>query len=561
VSELLIRGGAVVDGTGAPAYRGDVRVRHGRIVEIGEGLRPEGEAVLDAGGALVAPGFIDIHTHLDPTLFWDPFADPMPQHGVTTVLTGNCSLSLVPLREPDRAGLISLFSYIEDLPSTAFEQGVPWTWQGYAEYSAAQAAGGLAVSSAALIGHSALRTFVMGEAAWERPATGDEIADQCAILEESLSGGAFGLSTSFFDEDANSRRVPPCLADDAELEALLDVLAHHHGILEFVADFGAGFEQARADVERIGRLCRGRSVVATFGVTQSDRDLRRPELLDLAADLQASGSALYPQISPRAVDARINWERSMAFMPMPRSWHALVRSDDETKLRLLQDAEWRELARREWDAAGTGFFPTTRLDKVRLISVTRAEHDAWRTRSFEELARARGGHPSDVLADWVLENDLRPGVLVSGVANSDVDIVSDMIRHPVSVIGLGDAGAHVGMMCAVGDTTLLLTRHVRDRGDLTVEHGVHALTGRLAELFGFRGRGVLAPDAVADITVFALDELDWGTEVLVEDLPGGGERLRRPPGGYRYTVASGVVTQERGELTGARPATVLDARA
>jgi N-acyl-D-aspartate/D-glutamate deacylase len=192
-----------------------------------------------------------------------------------------------------------------------------------------------------------------------------------------------------------------------------------------------------------------------------------------------------------------------------------------------------------------------------LTSVTRPELRAWEGRTLADLIAARGGHASDVLADWVIENDLRPGVVVVGVANGDVDGVGRLLADPDNVVGSSDAGAHLNMLCAAGDTTLLLTRHVRERGDLTLESAVHELTGKAAGIFGLRDRGSVRPGLAADLTVFALEELDWAPDVFVDDLPGGARRLRRPPGGFRYTLANGKITQEQGRISDARPARVL----
>src|SRR5436190_8952 len=204
---LLVRGGMVVDGTGGPARKADVRVTDGVIAEIGPTLAPDGEAELDASGAFVAPGFIDSHTHYDPSLWWDPLLDPMPQHGVTTVVTGNCSLSLTPVRARDRTGASDVFGFIEDIPLDAFATGIPWTWESYAEWRDALAAHGTAVNIAALVGHSNLRTYVMGDEAWERAATADERATIANVLRECLDAGALGLSTSFLDQNRSARIV------------------------------------------------------------------------------------------------------------------------------------------------------------------------------------------------------------------------------------------------------------------------------------------------------------------------------------------------------------------
>jgi len=275
-------------------------------------------------------------------------------------------------------------------------------------------------------------------------------------------------------------------------------------------------------------------------------------------ELRSNGASVWPLISPRTVDLRINWERSMMFMKMPKGWHRVPNAaDDAERRRLLTDPAWRAAAREEWDEVDTGFFPVRDLKRVRLVDVTRPEHERLLGHPMTDLVAERGGHPSDVLADWVLDNDLRPGVLCIGMANFDPAGVAELLAADDVLVSSSDAGAHVQMMCAAGDTTLLLTRHVRDRGDFTLEAAVHELTGKQADVLGLRGRGTVAPGLAADLTVFALEELDWADDVFVDDLPRGARRLRRPAGGYRYTVAAGDLTQEGGTLTGARPAGVL----
>ncbi len=557
MGDLPVRGGTVLDGTGGPGRRGDVRVRDGSIVEVGEGLRPDGEQVVDAAGACVAPGFIDNHTHYDPTLWWDPACDPMPQHGVTSVLTGNCSLSLAPMRPEHRDGVVSVFSFIEDIPSSAFACSVPWTWESYPEYAKALGERTFGLNVAQLVGHSPLRLFVMGDEAWERPATEAERGELAAMLRGCLSAGAFGLSTSFFDEDAHGRPVPSQLADDAEHSALLDVLAEHGRFVEFIP--GLNGPHPLRDVDRLAALSGPRGVVATFnGVFHTSASPQRAQRwLDHCAALQAAGTPIYAQVSPRTLDMRISWDNSLLMMTLKDSWSEVLRARGEEMRRLLADPAWRARARLDWDTNLPRISPLRRLDALRFIAVSKPENEVWLGRSLAELIAARGGHVSDVLADWVLDNDLAPGVVAAGVANEDPAGVAGTLIHPGAVVGNSDAGAHVQMMCASGDTTLLLTRHVRDRGDLTVERAVHELTGRQAELFGFRRRGVIEPGRAGDLVVFALDELHWDPDSFVADLPDGSSRLRRPEGGYRYTIVDGTITQEAGVLTGARPGTLL----
>jgi len=559
MNDLLVRGGMLVDGTGGPARAADVRVRAGRVAEIGPGLRPDGERVLDAAGGYVTPGFIDIHTHFDPTLFWDPLCDPMPQHGVTSVLVGNCSLSLAPVRPEHRAGLQELLCYIEDLPAEVLDVSIPWGWESYGEYlTAVEKLGGFAVNMAGMVGHNMLRTYVLGEAAWDRPATDDERARIAALLDESLAAGAAAMSTSLgFDEDRDKRPVPSRQADDAELAALIDVLAAHRKFVQFIP--AATGRQMRKDVQRMADLTGPRGVVSTWIGVFHDQD--HPDwavkMLDFAGQLQAQGVRNYPQVSPRTLDIHVNWDGGMSWFALENSWHKMVQAPRPAKAPMLSDPAWRALAREEWDRVPRTMIPHKHADRIRLVSVTRPENERWVGATLADLAADRGGHPSDVLADWLLANDANPGVVGVGVANADPAGVAGTLVHPASIMANSDAGAHLQMMCAIGDTTLLLARHVRDRADLTIEQAVHRMTGQLAGRFGFAGRGRLAAGMAGDLVVFGLDELDWAADVFVADLPEGAQRLRRPPGGYRYTVVGGTVVQEGGQLTGARPGTVL----
>jgi N-acyl-D-aspartate/D-glutamate deacylase len=378
------------------------------------------------------------------------------------------------------------------------------------------------------------------------------------LLRECLRAGAFGMSSSLgFDEDRQKRPVPSRVADDVELGALIEVLAEERKFLQFIASPIPKY--LTRDVRRVADLCRPLGVVHTW--ISIFYDDQAPDLalrhLDFALELQKSGARNYPQISPRGLDIQVNWNGGMSFYTMPHGWHRAIQAGPEEKARLLADPAWRAVAREEWDRVPFTMVRHRLPDRIRLISVTRPENQRWVGATFANLVAERGGHPSDVLADWLLENDLQPGVVGTGIANSDPDGVAATLVHPAAVISNSDAGAHLQMMCAVGDTTLLLARHVRDRGDLTVEEAVYQLTGRQAELFGFQGRGVLREGAMADLNVFALEELHWDEPAMTADLPTGAMRLRRGPGGYRYTMVAGTVTQENGTLTGALPGTAI----
>jgi len=564
MAQLLVRGGTVVDGTGAEATRADVRVRDGVVAEVGRDLAPGGEPELDASGALVAPGFIDCHTHYDPSLWWDPLLDPMPQHGVTTVVTGNCSLSLTPVRAADRESASDVFGYIEDIPLHAFLTGIPWNWESYPEWCDAVRAHGTAVNIAALIGHSNLRVYVMGDDAWERAATPAEREQLVAVLAECLAAGAIGLSTSFFDTDRHGQRVPSRRADEMEFVALVDALASAPGgprVIEFLPQIKS-LDRQLADIERVARWCGPRGVPCTWNtLAQNSRDPGKAErILEHAHALHAEGCDVYAQVSPRPFNVNVSFDQSPAFTAVP-AWNALIQEPADEKRVTLADESWRARARADWDKVGDGFtiFPVNGLGRVRLTSV-RPDEEKFLGATFADVVAARGGHPSDVLADWVLEHDLTPGMLSEATANNDPPKVAELVRDHTTVVGASDAGAHLQMMCGAGDSTLLLTQHVRDRGDLSVEAAVHELTGRVATAFAIRDRGVLAPGFVGDLVVFDLDELSYLPEVFVNDLPGGGPRFTRPPGGYRATAVAGVVTQVEGVATGTRPAGPVVAR-
>jgi N-acyl-D-aspartate/D-glutamate deacylase len=562
VNDFFVRGGTVVDGTGADGVRADVRVRDGRIAEIGPGLRSEGEPTLDATGAVVAPGFLDLHTHLDPQLFWDPACDPQPQHGVTTALVGNCSLSLFPVSDEQRATITDLFAFVEDVPVAPLEHALPWTWDDYAGYRDAITASGCALNIAALVGHSPLRLVVMGDDAWDRPANADEQRRMAELLDAAMAAGAWGLSTSFFDVDRLGRPVPSRLADDSEFDSLLDVLARRAtAFVEFVPDLAG--PNPEDGMRRLASRCGARGIPLTWtGFTAMDTNpARTAHWLDVSRQFRADGVEFWPQLSPRTVDMRMNWDSSMMFMQFPEGWNRVIQARGDDKRALLEDDAWRSVARAEWDVVEGKMFPNRHIERVRIVEVTHSADERWLGRTLADLVTERGGHPSDVFADFVLANDCRPGIVAVGMANGDPDMVARTFADEHVLISSSDAGAHVQMFCASGDTTLLLTRHVRERGDLTLERAIHELTGRLAGVFGFHDRGVLAPGRAGDLVVFALDELHWDDDELVADIPGGASRFRRPEGGYRATVVNGVPIQLDGTLTGATPGTVLAANA
>jgi N-acyl-D-aspartate/D-glutamate deacylase len=561
--ELLVRGGTLVDGTGAPARRADVRVRDGRIAEVGPDLRRDGEAEVDAAGAVVAPGFVDIHTHYDPSLWWDPTAEPIGAHGYTSVVIGNCSLSLAPVRPEHREQLADMFCFIEDMPLEAFGAAVPWNWRTWADYVGAMDAHGAAVNVAGLVGHSALRLYVMGEEAFNRAATDAERDALVAVLDECLAAGAIGMSTSFVDQDRAGRPVPSRKADDAEFAALGAALGRRGGgVLQFVPRFPVDKLWER-DVERMADAVRGwPSVQVTYApLTAGPASLERNErLLGQIARLRAEGIAMWPQVTPRPLDVNVSLERTPLFAGIA-SWKDLIDADPATKRVWLRDPAWRERARADWDGCRYTLFPWQAPQRVLLARSADARPDlaAWRGRTLEDWRASRGpdAHVSDALADWLVENDLDVSI-VTAASNDDPALVGPLLADPACLVGASDAGAHLQMMCGAGDSTIFLSRFVRDHGVMTLEAGVRALTSLPAEVFGLPDRGRVVEGAVADLTVFDLDVLAWNPPTFVFDVPpASAPRMTRPATGYRATVVAGELTVEDGRATAALPGRML----
>lgn len=557
MANLLITGGLLIDGSGAPGVQRDIRIRDGRVSEIGESLSARSdELIISAEGAVVAPGFIDSHTHFDATIYWDPLCDPMPQHGVTSVVIGNCALSLAPVRSADRSEMLDVFSFIEDLPLELLNEAIPWQWETFGDYARHLASARLGVNVCGFVGHSQIRSYIMGADAWERAATPDELARIAAVLADALRSGALGLSFSLFDKDKAGRPVPSCLSDEAEIGALFEVLGREGGIFQFVLPG----DTTPAILERLHWLAgfmELHGVAALYNVVvhvTADPD-RSATVLALLESLHERGVKLYGMATPRPFELQVGFEQSIAFIHAP-AWNEMVQAPPEAKRQLSQDPAWRARARAEVDECNSVTFPFYRPELLRIGSVVKPELQAWSGRGLVELIAERGGHLADVVTDWLVENEFK-ATFVFPIANTDAARVADILRSPATLVSGSDAGAHLQMFCSAGDTTLLLTRHVAERGDMTLEAAIHKLTGRQADVLGLADRGLLVEGRAGDVVIFALDELCYSGQAMVHDIPGGRPRLTRAPGGYRFTIVGGVVVQEGGQATGALPASWL----
>ena len=336
-NDALIKGGQIVDGTGAKPFTGDVRVADGKIVEIGSNLTARTEPTFDASGCYVTPGFIDTHAHYDGSLFWDPACDPITLHGVTTVLIGNCGLGLAPVHKEQIKGLAHLFSYIEDIPRDVFETAVPWSWDSFPQYAKIMRTRTFGVNVATLISHSLLRTDVLGDDAWKRSSTPEEAGRIAKTYDEALAAGAFGFSTSNFDRSPSGDPVPSCHGDQHEFEQLFAVTAKHKGIVQVIPDLSSMDNQER-DLRRLGDLSsrHGGVPVISNGIYQRpDKPDYASRMMSVARDIRSKGANFHFLASPRSIDLVVNMREAMVFLYVP-AWNEITQPD-------VSDAELERL--------------------------------------------------------------------------------------------------------------------------------------------------------------------------------------------------------------------------
>jgi N-acyl-D-aspartate/D-glutamate deacylase len=563
MENLLIQGGMVVDGTGAPARRADIRLRNGRIAAIGPDLKPEnGERAFDASGCFVAPGFIESHTHYDGTMWWQPDLDPLPGYGVTTAIMGNCGFSAAPISDDAgvRAEIAKIFSFFEDIPEKPFLNELPWDWRTWSEYKQSMTSRlRIAANYGAFVGHLAIRLAVMGHAAWERAATADEIARMVALLEDALDAGAMGLSTNLLDHDGAGRPVPTFKADDAEWTALIATLARYKGVSMEVALDTVIHLTAAQSIRKLAKLCEGHDVRVQWagGVpTLKFQAAILPELKALHEDFKRDGKDYWAGYAHVPITSVINIRASLIFAQSDDfAWHEIVQADsDDDKLALLRDSAWRARARESWDHKAVKHSPFGSPQNLLLLDSANGAGPV--NLSVVDLARRRGVHPSDAMADWFIENGLDSTVHMAPFEMID-DAVADLLRDPKSVGNISDAPAHGQMFCGGGYNMILFDEWVKGKREISVEAAVHIQTGKLADYFNLTDRGVLAVGKRADITVFNLDEIQMRDMEKVRDVPNGDGgmtwRWTRKPAPVRLTLVNGEPTFENGAFTGAFP--------
>jgi len=563
--DLVIKGGKIVDGSGAPSFIGDVAIQNGVIAEVSPNIETPAHRVVDAAGLLVTPGFVDMHTHYDAQATWDPFVTPSGWHGCTTVVMGNCGVGFAPVRAEDREWLINVMEGVDDIPGSALTEGIQWSWETFPEYMDALENMPRAVDVAAQVPHSAVRCYVMGDAGSENEdATPAQIEEMKQITVEALKAGALGFSTSRtpLHRSAAGNLVAGTFAQLDELKAFGEALK--------IAGFGV-FEAALEHMKVPSEMYWLREIAEESGQTvlfNLSQTWEYPEMwkqvLEQLDDAAANDVPLYAQSAGRAIGILMGWQGSAhPFLVYPEYWGAVGGLSDEEKLAKLRDPEIRAkiLADSPVDAGEFANFIATSFDKMYLFSEF-LDYEPTDEQSVAYRAEQEGKTPQEVAYDALCLHEGK-GFLyfpLFNYADRNLDPLYKMHTHPRIRMGLSDGGAHCGAICDAGMPTFMLTHWARDRerGErIPLETIVHRQTRQTAEIYGMLDRGLLKPGYRADVNVIDYENLTLGMPEMLHDLPAGGRRLIQGVTGYRMTLCAGQVIMEDGEPTDARPGTLV----
>ncbi|MDH3445443.1 MAG: amidohydrolase family protein [Deltaproteobacteria bacterium] len=555
--DLIIKGAKIYDGSGLPSRMGDVAVNVDRIAEVGR-VNGSARRVVDADGLAVAPGFIDFHTHMDAQLLWDPLATSSCFHGVTTLIPGNCGLSLAPCRPQDRDNVIGSFVRVEAMPSRVLREAVKWEWTTFPEYLA-RLRQRLGVNVAALMGHCALRQFVMGEESSERAATPDEIQQMKDILREGLRAGAIGFSTNqnrrHMREDG--RPIPSRLATDEEILDLASVLGEvNHGSMQISRGTLGVNRPAEDDVALFHRLAEtsGRPVIwQSIAHRMNAPDLWK-RLLALAQDSLARGAPSYPLCNARLFNGRFTLKNAQTFDELP-TWKQVMFMPVEQRADLFQDPELRRKLRFEAveDTRSVNF--SRRWDQIFLIKAELSKHRVFEGKHLVEIARTLNKDVIDTFLDIALEEKLATMFQNSGAR--DETATAEILKSPITLVGQSDAGAHLIYHAGYGYATRFLGHWIREHKIMSLEEGIRKLTFMVASLFGLDDRGLIRKGMAADLVLFNPETVRECEPEMVADLPGGEKRLTQRAIGVKMTIVNGKVLVEDGEHTGDYPGRVL----
>lgn len=565
MSDVVFRGATVVDGTGAPAQTADVVVHEGRIRSVAAPGRADpptpSTPIIDADGLVLAPGVVDLHTHYDAQLLWDPTASPSPLHGVTTVFGGNCGFGIAPAGPEHARYLARLLARVEGIPLAAIDAAVPWNWSGFAGYLEVLERGGIAVNAGFLAGHSTIRRQVMGERAVGELATDAEIDAMAAVLDEALAAGAMGLSTSrsATHNDGDGRPVPSRAASDDEVLRLAAIVGAHPGTqLEgIVPGCITGFtDDETAFLAAVSRTADRPLNWNVLGVGGGDQHLRQLELSDRAA---AQGGRIVALTLPYAMSIRLSFLTGTVLEALP-GWDEVFRVPVERRLALLRDPAVRQRLDEGAQSPDAGLIGLlANWERLQIVETFTPETARWEGRLVKDVVEVTGRTPFDALLDVVCADGLRTGL--SPVMPRDTDEVwSNRLavwRDPRALVGGSDAGAHLDMMCGAVYSTVLLGEAVRERQLLPIEEAVALLTDRPATFYGLRHRGRIAEGWHADLMLFDPTQIGPRPQRTVDDLPGGASRLRSDADGMVGVWVGGTRIVHDGAFTGATPGTVL----
>jgi N-acyl-D-amino-acid deacylase len=565
--DLVIRGGKIVDGTGRPAINGDVAITGDRISAVGKVDGPARREI-DADGAVVTPGWVDIHTHYDGQVTWDPEVSPSGWHGVTTVVVGNCGVGFAPARSTERDWLIQLMEGVEDIPGTALAEGMSWEWESFPEYLDEVERMPRVLDVAAMVAHGAIRAYVLGCDRNNAEPSGDEIQLMAKLAREAVEAGAVGISSTrtLVHMAKDGQPAAGTFAKADELIAIGNALKGAGRRVFSVASehvFGPGAEAELAWMAEISKQAR---VPVTYMVLDTPFTPGAwKSAIDLGLELNRDGAWLVPQVAGKPASLMIGWESTYHLFSGHQAYAPLAELPIEARLERLRDPEVRRALLDEPLSFTNPFIAVLHANIANLYQLgDRPDYEPSPERSVAAIAGRAGRPPLEVAYDLMMErggHELLYAPLL-GYTDRNFDALRQMITHPSTVLGLADGGAHVGTICDGSMPTFMLTHWVRDRdrGErLGLEQAVRMQTSETAQLFGFADRGRLEPGLVADVNVIDYDNLQLGEVVMAHDLPAQGRRLVQRASGYLATVKSGTIVRERDQATGDRPGQLLRA--
>ncbi len=558
---LLIRGGTVVDGTGAPSYQADVAIAAGRIAEIGKSIAGSARKVIDATDLIVAPGFLDPHTHYDAQICWDPQITSSSWHGVTSVVLGNCGVGVAPCKPEDRAITAADLTNLEAIPADVLEAGLTWDWDSFPSYMDAAARRGSAINLGFFAPLTPFRHWAMGRDSLERAATAPELDQIKQALRAAMVAGALGISTSVstIDIGYEGRPLACRLASRDELKAYSNVLRDlGKGVIQLnLADKPSDMSQREYDILDF-LLEESRRPVSWISLFDRD-DLPEGAMrtLERFEPLIARGGV--PQISCRPLFIELNLRSPLMFITFPCIQQSIFNRPLEVQKKHYTDPGFRQKLRSECEKSGLHNIIFSRhLERIELLQAFNPALKHLEGKSLATIAKERGAPDGlDLLLDLALEDNLEMRFVVA-MLNNNRERVGRLISDPRTMIALSDGGAHVDQICDVGYCTYLLGNWVRDAGVMSLEHGVKRLTAEPADFFGIKGRGRVTTGSIADLAIFDYQTVGSAERAhLRNDLPGGAQRLVMEARGIEHTIVNGVQVYENGKFTGALPGTVL----